>query len=224
MIFLALQNEAPNNPTSAAISDASVLLGSGARSNALVSSDAERWASKRRLPLTDDVEIEIAHEYGADVEDEQVADFLISKVQHFVNPMAWRAAPPHMLRGESGGLEAPWTVLRDFYDLPELRPYVVGGHADADCLAVAAERVWRTAAIALRRLTRNGALTVVLDVGDVVSLPARLRADRASMQAVKGDAQGVGSTGAAALDFDRIHLSNVPDHVRARLATHLRRA
>ena len=119
-----------------------------------------------------------------------------------VNATVWPARPPFKRQEECGGVQQPWEFLLKCYDLACLRPCTNARGAVASLADCAGPlRVFAAAAGALRRLQTADAISVELDVGDVVTYPRR-----ESMRAARAGGSADGS-------FDRIHLNNVPDYI-----------
>jgi hypothetical protein len=117
-----------------------------------------------------------------------------------VNPTAWPRAKPYISRGGFGGMEAPWVLLLSMRELEAF------DKADCNFKSVpeALQCLFGRAAAAMRRLTAGDELELTLDAGDVVSLPRRMRSL----------AEGECRIEPLRDEFDRIHLSNIPDYVR----------
>jgi hypothetical protein len=136
-----------------------------------------------------------------------------------VNPTVWPAKPPFVLEA-GGGLLLPFEYLHNFASSPDLAAArgttPKAEEADAKhsgSVAHVAVRVFSCMAKSMRRLLAADALEVVLDCGDVMTAPRRLRMH---MQTCAGGSEGSGAgTGDdEAHAFERIHVSNIPDYVR----------
>ena len=113
-----------------------------------------------------------------------------------VNPTAWPAVPPYVSLSGGGGFEKPWEVLQG---ISELDAFATA--PDAATIPELALRIFGRAAAAIQRLDAAGALRVLIDVGDVITFPHRC------LPLLR-------EPGLPDVEFDRIHLNNVPDYVR----------
>lgn len=172
----------------------------------------QTWTKARRLPVPAAVRAAAGVRAG-------------SELTWHVNPTAFHAAPPYMQPGEAGGFDAPWRMLSELYDLPVVAKGVPRQQDERgvdlpydEAMHDVAARIYGATAAALRLLTGAGALKVTIDAGDVFTAPCRLLGgDTGGDAAMDTSGTILEDANAQAGHFDRIHLSNVPDYVRARL-------
>lgn len=112
-----------------------------------------------------------------------------------VNPMAYNAACPE---NSSGGMQPPWNLLNELSQHESMRGvHDKKGRPLLRKPVDVAIAVFVRIAAALQYLVEPKALQIFLDLGDLITLPRRAAA-----------------AGVAVFEFDRMHLSNVPDYVR----------
>ena len=132
-----------------------------------------------------------------------------------VNPLAWPCERPYKSDNCIGGFTTPWEMLAGCYDIACLRAKFTDAdgkvNSKGDCDAPL--QIFAACAMALRAATGAAALSVQLDIGDIVTFRARA-ATATSMRHADSCEAGADQQ-PVECGFDRIHMNNVPDYAGA---------